>query len=191
MSKRQSTRKNTKHRVDTSGAGAGDTSAFVTEFPCKVCHEPVNFYTETKSRSRKPTTYKQHCEPHLECIRKLLCERNCNITELCNAFKFNRTTFYKWLERYSELREIVEEGREVKVEKLERCLADFATDYNPKARAAAVRACEIILKAESPEKYAERLKAEHSGDVDYNVSMNSIIERQREYIRKKKAEAGE
>ena len=187
MSKRSNKTKDSVSKVDNSGARSGDTLEFVAEVPCGVCKEPVEFYTLTKSKKRKATTYKQHCEPHLQCIRKLLCVDMYNISELCRAFKFNRTTFYKWMKEHSELSDIVAEANEVQVECLEETLMDFATDRNTKVRSGAVRSCEILLKAKAPDKYAERIKEEHTGEVDYNVSMNSIIERKRERIKKERA----
>ena len=191
MAKRSTQSKSSVNKVDRSGVRPGDTSVFVSEFPCRVCHEPVEFCTETKTHKRKATTYKKHCEPHLECIRRRLCEDHYGISELCRSFKFNRTTFYKWIKEHSELKEIIDESNDIQVEVLEDVMMRNATDRNIKGRSAAVRAGEILLKAKAPEKYSDKVEAKVTGEVDYNMSMNSIIEKQRERIRKERAEASD
>ena len=186
-----SKRKSKSNTSVSNSIASGDTSEYVSELECKVCKEPIEFYSETKTKKRKATTYEKHCKPHLECIRQRLCERKDNISELCRAFKFNRTTFYKWIDKHAELKEIIDESEQIQVEFLEENLMSFASDRNPKTRSGAVRSCEILLKAKAPDKYADRVKADVTGEVDYNLSMNSIINRKRAQAQKKKAEAGE
>ena len=55
----------------------------------------------------------------------------------------------------------------------------FATDGDPSVRSAAVRAGEIILKAENPDKYVQQDKLKVEGQIDFGMKLNELRAKKR------------
>lgn len=126
---------------------------------------------KTNKPTKKRTSWKNNCKPFLNDIHQDLVD-GLTIVEICEKYCFTRAAFYKWIEKYEELKEIVESSREVVVGKLKKTMFGFATDKDPKVRSAAVKAGETLLKAYAPDEFAERVKQ----DINHTQSFEDMAD---------------
>lgn len=101
---------------------------------------------------------------------------HCNVSEAARAAGIGRRTAYDWREADATFAEAWDEAEQEAADKLEKVAWDRATGTDKSDRM-----LEILLKAHRPEKFVDRIKAEHSGSVP--VTFN--------FIRQAEAQSGD
>lgn len=94
-----------------------------------------------------------------ETFLKVLAEQ-CNVSEAARAAGIGRRTAYDWREADPEFTAAWDEAEQEAVDKLEKTAWERATGTDKSDRM-----LEILLKAHRPEKFVDRIKAEHTGSV--------------------------
>lgn len=91
---------------------------------------------------------------------------SCNVSEAARAAKISRRSAYDWREADPEFAADWDEAEQIAADGLEQVAWDRAKIDKSD------RMLEILLKAHRPEKFVDRIKAEHSGSVP--VTFNFI-----------------
>ena len=91
-------------------------------------------------------------ETFIEVLRQ-----SCNVTAACRASKIPRSTAYYWRNELPGFAKAWEDAEEEAGDTLEQVAWERATTGNSD------RMLEILLKGHRPEKYTDRLRAEHTG----------------------------
>lgn len=93
----------------------------------------------------------------------------CNVSHSARAAGVGRRTVYDWREADPVFAEAWVDAEEEAVDALELAARNRAIDGSD-------RMMEILLKAHRPEKYVERVKSEHSGNLTISAPTYRVVE---------------
>lgn len=92
--------------------------------------------------------------------------QSCNVSAAARAAGIGRATAYQWRSDDSQFDADWKDAEDEAVDNLEQCAWDRAT------LGESDRMLEILLKGHRPEKYVDRLRAEHSGGLTHDHRVN-------------------
>jgi hypothetical protein len=92
----------------------------------------------------------------------------CNVSEACRAARISRTAAYAWRQEDDAFAAAWQEAEDEAADKLEQVAYERATSGQSD------KMLEILLKAHRPEKYVERQRIEHSGEIATEIKLVGV-----------------